>query len=400
MSVQNGWIEVKKTKRGRVFLLRFRVRDHSRPSGWRTVSEPLANCKTRKEAEREKQRRSPTINEMNQQHSEAVSGEVRTVRQFIENEWELYLEGQQVKPSTRYSYASMLTNHVLPRLGDKPLDEVRTTDVSELFAGLTGKSRKYVLNIWAIVHLVFDLAEEHRCITSNPVSRRLHRPKKGTLGRERGDKPTLTVAEIGSLIGEIQEEWRNLFLVLAYTGVRIGEALALTYADICEERREITVSRNIWRGKLQASTKTDEVTLRYVSDALLAVLREQRRTSPATSDDDLLFSKADGSPLDPNFLRREVLYPAMDRAGIRRGPRTHGCHIFRHTAGSIVHKKTGSMKLAQLQLGHANMATTSDTYVHTDRDQLELAGNVLAEAIGPILPNNCPLKVTPADLQK
>jgi integrase len=55
-----------------------------------------------------------------------------------------------------------------------------------------------------------------------------------------------------------------------------------------------------------------------------------------------------------------VLYPAMDRAKIDRGKRTHGFHIFRHTGGSIIRSVTGDMNLAQLQLGHSRMSTTAD----------------------------------------
>jgi site-specific recombinase XerC len=68
----------------------------------------------------------------------------------------------------------------------------------------------------------------------------------------------------------------------------------------------------------------------------------------------------------------------------------------RHSAGSIVHKMTGSMKLAQEQLGHANMATTADTYVHTDLEQLKEAGNALAHAIVGGMPTNCPPAAIPA----
>jgi len=57
----------------------------------------------------------------------------------------------------------------------------------------------------------------------------------------------------------------------------------------------------------------------------------------------------------------------MDRAGIERGPRTHWLHIFRHSTGSIIHKKTGSIK-----------------------EQLKLVAEVLANAISPTL---CPPEV-------
>ncbi len=49
------------------------------------------------------------------------------------------------------------------------------------------------------------------------------------------------------------------------------------------------------------------------------------------------------------------------------------------------------MKLAQIQLGHADMGTTANIYVHTDDEQLRYAAEVLAEAIGPIY---CPPTVS------
>jgi Low affinity iron permease len=57
--------------------------------------------------------------------------------------------------------------------------------------------------------------------------------------------------------------------------------------------------------------------------------------------DDFVFSRSDGSPWDPDFLRKEVLYRALDAAGIAPGAKV------RHSAGSIIHAVTGDLKLAQ-----------------------------------------------------
>ncbi len=139
------------------------------------------------------------------------------------------------------------------------------------------------------------------------------------------------------------------------------------------------------------STKTETELVKHLPEPLFRILQWHRQISRHTTDSDFVFCKLDGSPCDPNFVRNSVLYPAMDRADIERGPRTHGFHIFRHSAGSIIHKKTGSMKLAQIQLGHADMGTTANIYVHTDDEQLKYAAEVLAEAISPsFCPPICP----------
>ena len=98
----------------------------------------------------------------------------------------------------------------------------------------------------------------------------------------------------------------------------------------------------------------------------------------------LHFDVRDGPPC--GLFRKWVLYPAMDRAGIKRGSRTHGFYLFRHTAGSIVHEKTGSVKLAQTHLGHARLDTTANTYVHVDDGQSREAAEAVADAILPFCP--------------
>jgi integrase len=54
----------------------------------------------------------------------------------------------------------------------------------------------------------------------------------------------------------------------------------------------------------------------------------------------------------------------MEKAGIARGKGTHGFHLLRHTAGSLVHRRTGDLKLVQELLGHSRIETTGDIHVH------------------------------------
>ena len=85
----------------------------------------------------------------------------------------------------------------------------------------------------------------------------------------------------------------------------------------------------------------------------------------------------------------------MDAAGINRGVGTHGFHIFRHSAGSIVNDRTRDMRLAQELLRHTQIATTSDTYVHVDAAVAAEATETLAKAI---LPNYLISQTVAADL--
>jgi len=55
--------------------------------------------------------------------------------------------------------------------------------------------------------------------------------------------------------------------------------------------------------------------------------------------EDFVFCKEGGSTLNPDVLRRDVLYPTLDRLGIVRNRRAAGFHTFRHSAATIVNQK-------------------------------------------------------------
>jgi integrase len=107
----------------------------------------------------------------------------------------------------------------------------------------------------------------------------------------------------------------------------------------------------------------------------------QKQNSTHTAPEHFVFCKPDGSPLNPDVLRRDVLYPMLDRLGIPRTSRAAGFHTFRHSAASIVNQETGNLKLAQRFLGHSNLSTTADVYTHTSAEAERSAAHALEQAI-------------------
>lgn len=78
---------------------------------------------------------------------------------------------------------------------------------------------------------------------------------------------------------------------------------------------------------------------------------------------------AAGRSYDSDDLRRRVLYPALDKAGIeRKVARSYGFHLFRHSAGSKMQEVTGDLKQTQSFLGQANIGITGDVYVDLQPD--------------------------------
>ena len=94
-----------------------------------------------------------------------------------------------------------------------------------------------------------------------------------------------------------------------------------------------------------------------------------------------MFANGARKAYDPDDLRRRVLYPAMDGAGIeRKTARSYGFHLFRHSAGSQMQEVTGDLKQTQSFLGHSNIGTTGDVYVHLQPDSSVEAMKKLEQA--------------------
>ncbi len=128
--------------------------------------------------------------------------------------------------------------------------------------------------------------------------------------------------------------------------------------------------------------KTEEsVRTIYFGPSLQGALTSQKLNSNHNGPTDFVFGKEDGLPLNPDVLRRDVLYPTLDRLGIPRNSRAAGFHTFRHSAATIVNQKTGNLKLVQKLLGHSNLGTTADVYTHTSAGADRGAALALEEAI-------------------
>ena len=106
----------------------------------------------------------------------------------------------------------------------------------------------------------------------------------------------------------------------------------------------------------------------HIPASVVELLKAHREASTFKRDEDFIFARSDGRPYDQDHLRNVVLYPALQRAGIKQEPRSYGFHLFRHTAGSIVHELTSDLKLSQELLAHSHISTTADVYVHGRRE--------------------------------
>jgi integrase len=130
----------------------------------------------------------------------------------------------------------------------------------------------------------------------------------------------------------------------------------------------------------------------YFGEGLAQALAEHRQKATHKRPEDFVFCKSDGAPLHPDVLRKDVLYPTLDRLGISRSKGASGFHTFRHSAASFINAQTGNLKLAQKLLGHSTIDMTAEVYTHTSPEAEREATVAVERAIyGDLFPNLFPI---------
>lgn len=270
-----------------------------------------------------------------------------------------------LKPKTRSGYRSLLDSRVLPPLGNLELRQVDPVLVKEWVAKLqeAGLSASRIRQARNVLHAIFKSAVEASLVVRNPVT------GVKTQRVVSGERRYLTPDQIGVLARAMKAPYDVLTYVLAYTGIRVGEAAALrrSRCDLLRSRLHITeslaeVSGNLYFGPTK-SYRHRMVVMPGVIRDLLAHHLEGIGQEPEA----LVFVSPTGRPLRYSNFRNRVWRPATEVAGLP----DLDVHELRHTAASLMISRGGDPKLIQTQLGHSSISVTYDVYGHLFPDRLD-----------------------------
>lgn len=190
----------------------------------------------------------------------------------------------------------------------------------------------------------------------------------------------LTVEEVGQLVDAIDGRYQALILLLAYGGLRIGEALALRRVDVDPLRAFVRVEQTAsWvKGKLHLNPLKTKKGRRQVP--IPRAVAEAVAAHLAGHDHDLVFPAPQGGHLEPNRFRSRYWNPALEASGLAVDePLTP--HDLRHTAVALWIAKGSDPKAVSTWAGHASVAFTLDRYGHLYPDHGKATMDALDEAI-------------------
>ena len=241
-----------------------------------------------------------------------------------------------------------------------------------------------VSKIRGIMNQIYEVGMIHKKVTKNPVEGL----KTSTKSDYKAIKitPAQTLLILRSMMENILHF--TLVFVVAATGLRSSEVLALRWADILWEERKIKIIKSRKKTGVDGDTKTRSSERDVPMGRVLAqYLREWHKQTPYAKSADFVFPslrKWGKVPICASVFCRVHLRPAAKKAGVVI-PDGHrwGLHNLRHSLSNwLVNKAKENPKTVQGILGHARIQTTLDLYTDEDPDEMIAAQEKFLEAVG------------------
>lgn len=228
-------------------------------------------------------------------------------------------------------------------------------------------STKTIRDQACIVRMIFRYAIVNGYISSNPAEY-IKSPK----GKQKQERQPLTREEITRVENNVLHEFGFLAYFLLYTGLRKGEALALTYGDIDIKNNRIKINKSIEYISNRPNVKAPKTESgnRYVP--LPASVKKMLPKNKKASD--VLFAH-NGSYMSKSYFREHWVRYCKE-IGIDATP-----HQFRHTYATFLFECGIAEKDAQVILGHSDISVTHNIYTHVREDRISRACDILNKNI-------------------
>jgi integrase len=262
--------------------------------------------------------------------------------------------------STLALYQQKLEQHVIPKLGNRRIREVRKADAQALADRLAlTLSGSTVRGTIVALAAVTSFAEHRGLIQANPVVR-LKLPS----ARRRKEPRYLTRPELDALLGKLSDESRPIAATAALAGLRISECLGLRWGDVDLGAEELHVRQQLGRDaktlvapKTRSSAATVGIPARLGAELREHRDRQGKRGFDRIQPDALVFQTRSGKPVGRRNVLRAIQTQA-DKLGLE-GVTTHG---LRHSCAGLLRDAGISDEDISVTMRHANSQVTSVMY--------------------------------------
>ena len=297
----------------------------------------------------------------------------------------------KIRPTTQETYESRIRLHIIPEIGDIPLNKLTQNDLQQFYGRLKKSGRKRFTDKYgeglsdrmvrmchATCRSALEKAVQDGLIRVNPAIGCKLPPKRAR------EMQVLDRDELQRFLIQAQAEgYYELFLLDLATGLRRGELMALQWDDLDFETGVLNVNKQVYQvnGELQFSEPKTKNSIRKIVLPLsvVEVLREYKKTvdsrwmfpSPVKED----------RPITPSVVRKR-LQLILEHAGCKHVR----FHDLRHTFATLALQNGMDVKTLSAMLGHVSAATTLDIYTHITDDMQRTAAANIDRGIGKAAP--------------
>lgn len=337
-----------------------------------------------------------------------VDGSVPTFAQFVEI-WTRDYALKELAPSTYYRYKRMLETRIIPYFGHYKLDKIKPTDIMRFYDLLeqytqlvrkknnNGKktrkplSQKTILEHHRLLSAMLHKAVYWQLIVSNPAERvQPPKTKKPIRPHYDEDQTRILVDNLEKLTGN-NIKYRVAILLDIFTGARLGELVGLEWSDIDLKNGIININKSSQylsqKGVFTKSPKT-ESSIRDVAipDFIVSLLEEYKLWYEEQKsicgdfwyESDRLFVQDNGKPIHPSTISKW-----FEKFVKQIGLPVINFHGLRHTNATLLIAQQVDVATVSARLGHAQITTTYNFYVHPLKSHDKMAGNVLENLLVP-----------------
>jgi len=298
---------------------------------------------------------------------------ILTFKSFVEDRWkpDLY---PTLKFSSKKFYDNMVDTHLIPVFGSTQLRLI-TKDAVQSFLNAkaqSGSSWKTVKLIRTAFGGIIEAAVRDDLLTSNPV-RKTRLPRRAP----EEDRAPISPESVRVLLERLPEPSRSIATLLALTGLRVGELLALRWQDINFDTRHISVRQTVYEGHFDVPKSKRSKRTIPVTPVAVGILESLRK--PGAIPSALVFSARNGSPLSRRNLLNRQLRPACKALGLSDG----NWPWLRHANATFLDAVGAPLGTVQALLGHASSEVTREIYIGSVPEQARTAAEGVEKLIGP-----------------
>ena len=337
-----------------------------------------------------------------------VEGKSLKFTDFVEI-WKRDYGSKELAPSTYKRYLGILESRIIPFFGHFRVDKIKPTDIMQFYDLLskdtqivrrkdnngkkTGKplSSKTILEHHRLLRAMLQKAVYWQMIVSNPAERvqapKTKKPKRKYYDDEQSKALISNLMELT----EEQFKYKVAIILTIFTGVRLGELMGLEWDDINFREGIVSINRSSQyladKGVFTKTPKT-ESSIRDVAipDFVVSLLEDYKywydeqkyQYGELWYDSNRLFVQADGKPMHPSTISKW-----FEKFVAQIGLPVINFHGLRHTNATLLIAQNIDVSVVAARLGHAQITTTLNFYVHPIISHNKTAGFALENLLLP-----------------